>query len=81
MYLPHGRADAGDMVAMLISDALWLDAPRATGSKWGSWWVVASDTDWIAPYLSVASIEEYFARIGPPIQRHDNQANPAAIVR
>jgi hypothetical protein len=80
MYLPYGRATPEDFAAMLLSDAMMLDAPRVSGARWGDWWVVASDTDWIAPYLAVTSVRDYFDSLSPPIPRHDNQANPAAIV-
>ncbi|HZP84757.1 MAG TPA: hypothetical protein VFB21_24190 [Chthonomonadaceae bacterium] len=65
MYLPFGELRGDSLSTRLASDILSVST-RAVGIlQYASWWIVASEEDWISKAQGEENIDEYFKRIVP----------------
>ena len=62
-YLPGGEVRAYWLAERLAADALLLGASRTQTKRWGDWWSVSADRDWLSN--AAVSPTELFATIVP----------------
>jgi hypothetical protein len=79
-FFRSGRCSPLELTTLLVADALLLGGESpVTAHRYGDWWIVASDADWIAG--SALPVQELFSRIVPLPESGPNSMRAEVLVR